>query len=589
MHEKKFPFQKNVSDKYEDFISLNENQSFSNIPSEEENRSKNPEIKEHMTDFELIMLVFKNSFFILWSKFILAFMENLIVIFIGKNDTNTKGIFVISTAIQSFLFDGIGYGIAFASYVLNLKYYMKNNHSAIGQTSNQSVILILVFCCFAFFIPLFCSDSFKIVFSVGTNYIEAVKTLIINGHSMIISQMLVCTFSFYLYSQNNFLFPALFDSLSCGLLLLVFKFFLNSNLIETISDNHNKNVNLSLFSINETLNHIKTSNINNILYLESDALYASLLKNDTNSIDLIKKNITKFKYNIYDPLNYSNLTISEGNFEEQNYINYFFKVAWIINGVYFIQVLFYLIYIYIKRPFPNSIVRVSKETLKRLPKFLKNSIDFILMYFFYSIINGKLNVILNNMIKEESTSEKIGFSIFQIFQGILRSLSIGYFIVIFKIAVKIRRRKFNGFLSRMIKLFFFLSFSVLIIMTIIILFTSNHIANLFTTDDEIKNSMDEIIKIFIFLIIPFHFVNTFLAVLIAYKNKRKTNYILIGITFLIFTPLSIIFLYVLKFNTKGLFITSIITQVILSGILYSFIRKLKNYEEIDEEKFSLIL
>jgi len=619
----------------EDLNSLNEieSSSISYIKSLEDIQLEIPEIKENMTDFELMMLVFKNSFFILWSKLISAVAHNIIIIFIGKSKHQKLNTFLISNAIQNFVFDGVSFGIAFTSYFINLKHFLKNKKAEIGQTVIRAVIMLICFCALALLICFLCLKAFENLFlnSFKEDF-ETVKAFMLHNFIGIFMQMVVLVFGFYLYAQNSFFFPALFNSFSCLLLVFGIYFF-------EIEGNSSSNSSSYQHQQQETTNISCIQKILNFTSFTSIPVMKQLIGSETAKSFLIKNNLihylirgynnnpyenSTFLFDFYDNYNnnniknisskhnshlflnsssyylYNNNSITKTNilsFQSENIENisnsnsYYIRLAWIINIISFCQLLMYFLYIYVKKPFPDTISKLTRKTFSGLWKYLKISLDFLSIFFFIFLINGNLDILFYILIPNDNKdiTENIGFSLSQSFLNIAKSLCIGFSIVIFKIAANIQRRKFNGFLSKMTKFFFIFSFSLILISIIPIEIFSTNIANLYSFDTSIENSISEKLQIFAFLTIPFHLVVSFQGILIANKKKRIVNIFYIGISFLVYFPLVVIFVFVLGLKIKGLFISSLITQILLAALMFLPVKSLRSFEEIDVEKYSIII
>lgn len=654
----------------DDLTSVNECESMTDIKTESENISNHRELKEHMTDTELIMLIVKNCFFIIWSKLSLSIMENITLCFFGHLEDDQIFPLIISNALQNVFYSGVGYGVAFSSYFLNLKYYFKGLTYESGQTTNRAVILITIFFSLGILIPIFSRKFFEFICGSNANHVLIINIFMLHNYITMFFQIIISILKLFIYSHNTFFMPAMFDTITCIILFSGFKIFFgnefysdnalnipitgsvinntfnisNSNLLyfpltygafllknktmENVfhEDTYNYNNNIldnsnTTLGFNEVIINLMNNKINYNLYTRTkineliinnnsfwpdDSTSKSLFKNlrhfnssfslfyRNDNIHNIKENYnsTNLLGDIYNKNNNYTYNLLDEYLQSDKNANkdekIFITAAWILNCVFFLQVLIYLVYIYVYNPFPNSVKRITKASFTGLFKFLKFSLEFIIIFFFHNLICGQVNILFNNLIIEQSNEEVTGFQIAQKILGFLQNISLGFFLVMFKIAKKLRTKKYNGFLSRLTKLFLIFSFAIILSLVAVILIFARQISTIYTHEMNIQNSITWNIRIFTVSIIPYHIVSTFQAILLANKKKKILSYLYFGVSFTITLPLGYFLIKYFNLKIQGIFISFIVTEFFIAIICYIYVRKLRSYEEIDEEKYSII-
>jgi Na+-driven multidrug efflux pump len=528
----------NLTEQYNDLNSLN-NASITltdNFPIEK--NTEKLQIKENMTDREIVMLLFKNSFWIIWSQFILAFLNNITLEVLGnlnlEKQSGTLMPFIFIGDIYS-IYAAIGYGIIFSSFYFNLKYANRNKNEEFGNYTIYSIILILIFSTVLFFIIFFFSDYFM---PFSENHLGTIiKKHLLIGHFYTIFHLINTSFMLLLFVKNLNFYSAIFDTITCISYFLIMKFYFEVKYCNEITKQNNNN----------TFN-------NNI----------------SNSVDI-------------NDLNNQNISNDKVKIQEEIYLT----IAWILNLLYLLQFILYISFFIIKRPFKETKILSFKRYLKGFWFFSIYSFDFILIGFFNLNFTSDLNLLFINS-PEQKILKISGYKISQGIIYIIQKISIGYFFALVKISKNLKVKRLNGFLSKLIKLYFYFTIPIVLFFAIFIFILGDFLPTLFSNDINVKSAMVEYLRVMIFIILPFHFEISMRGVLISYKKKRFLTYVYFTITVLYNFPLGLILSRVYNLDNISIYISAYSTEIFLGLIFFYYVRKLKSYEAIDEEKYSII-
>ena len=235
----------------------------------------------------------------------------------------------------------------------------------------------------------------------------------------------------------------------------------------------------------------------------------------------------------------------------------------------------------------DSKILSFRKFLKGFWVYITFSLDFILISFFNLNFSSDLNLLFINS-QKENILQISGYKISQGIITIVQNISLGYFFAIVKISKRLKNKKFNGFLSRLIKLYFYFTIPVILFFAFFVFILGNFLPSLFTQDEKVNLAMVEYLRVMIFIVLPYHFELSMRGVLISYKKKRFLTYVYFAITIFYNLPLGLILTKIYNLDNLSIYISAYSTEIFLGLIFFYYVRKLKSYETIDEEKYSII-
>jgi len=229
--------------------------------------SQKLQIRDNMTDREIIMLLFKNSFWIIWSQFFFGFLSCITLGILGNLDlekqTEATMPLIYIGDIHS-IYTGIGYGIIFSSFYLNLKFTNKNKEDELGNFTMYSIVLIFIYTTILFFLIFFCSDFFLYFLDVQKSNI--IKKYLLIGQFFIVVHLINSSFTLLLFVKNLNIYAAIFDTITCLVYYLIMKFYFEPKFSkEKMKENYtNTNTNNNIDSYND-INKIKNFDIDIVI------------------------------------------------------------------------------------------------------------------------------------------------------------------------------------------------------------------------------------------------------------------------------------------------------------------------------------
>ena len=171
---------------------------------------------------------------------------------------------------------------------------------------------------------------------------------------------------------------------------------------------------------------------------------------------------------------------------------------------------------------------------------------------------------------------------------IIQSLSLGFFLVLVKIGINIKKKSYNGFLSRFTKHFFIFSISIILLFILLTIIFSDFIFTLYSDNKEVKEFFLTYLRTLVIILIPYHIVISLQSILIANEKHNLILYTISCVTVGITLPLGYMLIFSLGLEIKGILITLACTQCVLGIIFFIFVKRIKSFERIDEDKYSII-
>jgi Na+-driven multidrug efflux pump len=203
-------------------INLAQKENTTNSPNKlsEEFESK---VKEDMTNFQLIKLIVMNSIFCICAKVLININDSITISFLGHLARDRLTPYFIASLIQNIGFKGIGYGFTSTSNMLAARHFGSGNLKEVGQVINRGKIICACFALIALIICLVGKGFFTLIF--GDTYIDLIMLYLQHNWLSIFFNFQVTMQLLYLNAQNNYMFPAIIDSITTVTLFIVFKIF----------------------------------------------------------------------------------------------------------------------------------------------------------------------------------------------------------------------------------------------------------------------------------------------------------------------------------------------------------------------------
>ena len=194
-------------------------------------------LREDMTDKAIVRFIFINSFFCILGKVLMTVNDSITISFLGHLKGAKLSPFFIASLIQNIWFKGIGYGFSTTSNMLASRAFGAGNFHEQGLCINRGKIILFIFSILCFIFSYFGKEFFLLLFSHDN--IDLVCSFLIHNSISIFFQFQTTMQLTYLTSHNNFVYPAILDSISTLTLYLVFKIGFSVFSNEIISSDEN--------------------------------------------------------------------------------------------------------------------------------------------------------------------------------------------------------------------------------------------------------------------------------------------------------------------------------------------------------------
>ena len=207
------------------------------------------EVSEDMSTKALVILIVKNSIFGIWCKIMLTLMESVTISYLRLRDNNSFDEFYVyftASLIQNIGFKCIGFGIINTAVVLSSQYFGRKDFYGIGCLFNKAKFLIFVYSIFCLIFSLF--GRFLIKLFMGDKYLDEIQRYLLISIIYIFFYLFTSISALYLNSQNQYLIPALIDTIA--FLTQFFLFKIAYSIFDINSFKHDENLNLIAWVIN---------------------------------------------------------------------------------------------------------------------------------------------------------------------------------------------------------------------------------------------------------------------------------------------------------------------------------------------------
>jgi Na+-driven multidrug efflux pump len=190
-------------------------------------------LREDMTNFDIIKFLLVNSFFSILCKVLITVNDSITTSFLGHLEGYKLSPYFIASLIQNIGFKGIGYGFTTTANMLASRYFGQGNMPKLGLVINQGKFVVFVFSLICVLISVFGKSFFALLFP-DVN-IDLVYVFLLHNSLSIVIMFQTAMQLTYLNSQNNFIFPAILDTLSTVCQYIIFKIVFSLNTEKILS------------------------------------------------------------------------------------------------------------------------------------------------------------------------------------------------------------------------------------------------------------------------------------------------------------------------------------------------------------------
>ena len=180
---------------------------------------------EDMSDKQLFMVIFKNSFYGILGKIVISLADSVTTSFLGYLSGDKLYPYFIGCLIQNVGFRGVGFGLLNPVSILCSQAFGLKNMKNFGRVINQGRIVGLTF---SFVCLLFCFTCKPIISSTfGEKDVDLIQVFLLHNIPTFFFTFQILIQLMYFNSQNQYFYPAILDSFSLLSHFIIFLIFFN--------------------------------------------------------------------------------------------------------------------------------------------------------------------------------------------------------------------------------------------------------------------------------------------------------------------------------------------------------------------------
>jgi Na+-driven multidrug efflux pump len=246
--------------------------------------------------------------------------------------------------------------------------------------------------------------------------------------------------------------------------------------------------------------------------------------------------------------------------------------AWSLNLTNLFQFICY--YGFIICYSPESLLYVTKSSFKGILTYLFHSIDFIFFFLSHFLANEQLTVLIGVYYGGGAVVFNAYNSASKIYY-LVQKISYGFTSVLMSLTGTLVKKGYFELLKKFTNLYFLLSYSVIVLGLVLIEVCAGIVAKFITNKQELLDYIPTFIRLLVPCVLPFHMEMSLQSIISGYGKQKGLAYSSMALIIVFGFLLGYVFMFLCDFAIYGVYITSFILEVILTGLSIYFYKKLK--------------
>jgi Na+-driven multidrug efflux pump len=248
--------------------------------------------------------------------------------------------------------------------------------------------------------------------------------------------------------------------------------------------------------------------------------------------------------------------------------------AWCLNITTLLQFLYYLAFILIYKPSPESNICLSLKSFKGIGTYLYHSIDFVFFFLTHFLGNEQSSLFINWYYTSSTKEFNAYNSAMELFY-LIQMISLGFSFVIASFTGNLVTKGYRKLLKIFTRFYFIYSYAIIIIAVIILESFADLITPFLTDKEELIQLIPGYIRIVLICAIPYHIELSLQSIVSGYKKQKVLAYLSIAVIIVCGFLTGYIFVFAMDLAIYGVLISKFISEVVLTALSLYFYIKIK--------------